>query len=170
MKVPNYVHTSSRIENVTAKLVDLFRPTFFFRPKPPKVAIIKTKSATIASFFCPPFYMLLAVFLFLLSFFFVRVILELIRPKKLAFWRLFTQMTANFVRLVFENSAKHTYTQALLSIYCIAAPQGGSSAIYKLSASRLLTLSLPNLIKTNCDQISKFHFVKSWTTNSTLWK
>ena len=169
MKVPNYVHTSSRIENVTAKLVDLFRPTFFFRPKPPKVAIIKTKSATIASFFSPPFYMLLAFFLFLLSFFF-RVVLELIRPKKPAFWRLFTQMTANFVRLVFENSAKHTYTQALLSIYCIAAPQGGSSAIYKLSASRLLTLSLPNLIKTNCDQISKFHFVKSWTTNSTLWK
>ena len=52
------------------------------------LAIIKTKSATIA------FFLLLA-----LSF----------SPKKHAFWRFFTQMTANFLRLVFKKSARYTY-------------------------------------------------------------
>ena len=63
-----------------------------------KVAIIKTKSATIA------FFSFSSLFLLLLSFSFVTVILELLGLKKPAFARLFTQMTANFVRLVFNKS------------------------------------------------------------------
>ena len=86
-------------ENVLPKWT--FCVQTFFRPKTiSKVAIIKT---TIA------FFLLLlsfsSLFLFLLSFSFVTVILELLGPKKPAFWRLFTQMTANFVRLVFKKSA-----------------------------------------------------------------
>ena len=84
------------------KLEDPFRSTVSFRPKTTlKEAIIKIRSATIASFSTPSFF-LLALFL------------ELMKPKKLAFWSLFTQMTTNFVRLVFEKWARHTYTQALL--------------------------------------------------------
>ena len=56
----------------------------FFFPPVSNVAIIKTKSATIAFFSSPPFF-LLALFLFLLSFSFVSVILEFIGPKKLPF-------------------------------------------------------------------------------------
>ena len=56
--------------------MDLFRPTVFFRPKTiSKVVIIKTESATIAFFSSPPF---LLVALFLISFCFVTVILELL--------------------------------------------------------------------------------------------
>ena len=73
--------------------------SFFFISK---VAIIKTKSVTLLFFFS-------SLFLFLLSFSFVTVILELLALKKLAFWRLFTQMTANFVRLVFKKSATFTW-------------------------------------------------------------
>ena len=42
-----------------------------------------------------------SLFVFLLSFSFVTVILELFGLTKPYFWRLFTQMTANFVRLGF---------------------------------------------------------------------
>ena len=42
-------------------------------------------------------------FLFLLSSFFVAVILELLMLKKRAFWCLFTQVTANCVTLVFKK-------------------------------------------------------------------
>ena len=58
-----------------------------------------------------------SLFLFLLSFSFFTVILELLRLKKPAFWHLFTQITANFVRLVFKKFAlnihtyKHIYIQ-----------------------------------------------------------
>ena len=56
--------------------MDIFRPTVFFRPKTiSKVVIIKTESATIAFFSSPPF---LLVALFLISFCFVTVILELL--------------------------------------------------------------------------------------------
>ena len=65
--------------------MDLFPSNiFFFFPPVSNVAIIKTKSATIAFFSSPPFF-LLALFLFLLSFSFVSVILEFIGPKKLLF-------------------------------------------------------------------------------------
>ena len=47
-----------------------------------------------------------SLFLFLLSFSFVSVILELIEPKKLAFWRLLTRLTTNFEKFVFKNSAR----------------------------------------------------------------
>ena len=88
--------------------IDLFRPTVYFRPKTiSKVAIINTKSATIAFFSFPPFFLL--ALSFFLSFSFVGVILELIGFKKPAFWRLFNRMAADFVRLVFKKSPTHTY-------------------------------------------------------------
>ena len=64
--------------------MDLCVEQFFFG----KVAIIKTKSATIAFFSSPPFLFLalsFSPFLFLLSIFFVIMILELLRLKKHAF-------------------------------------------------------------------------------------
>ena len=79
--------------------------SFFFRPK--KVSIIKTKSATIV--FSLLLLSLSLLLLFLLSFSFVGVILELIGLKKPAFWQLFTQMTADFVRLVLKKSARYIY-------------------------------------------------------------
>ena len=93
--------------------MDLLHPTVFFGQKlSPKVAIIETKSAAVALFL-----LLLSfssLFLFLLSFSFVTVILELLGLKKPAFWCLFAQMTANFVRLVFKKSARHTYVQTII--------------------------------------------------------
>ena len=86
--------------------------SFFGQKLSPKVAIIETKSAAVALFL-----LLLSfssLFLFLLSFSFVTVILELLGLKKPAFWCLFAQMTANFVRLVFKKSARHTYVQTYL--------------------------------------------------------
>ena len=73
--------------------MDLSRPTVYFSAKISKVAIIKTKSATIAFFSSPPF--LLLPLPFLLSFSFVTVILEILGVKKPAIWNRFTQMTAN---------------------------------------------------------------------------
>ena len=35
------------------------------------------------------------------------MILEFLELKKPTFWRLFSEMTANFVRLVFEKSARY---------------------------------------------------------------
>ena len=76
--------------------MDFFGPTAFFRPKTiSKVAIIKTKSATI-SFFSLLLLSSSSLFLFLLSFSFVSVILELIAHEKPAFWRLFTQNDGKF--------------------------------------------------------------------------
>ena len=65
--------------------MDLLRSTFFFLAK---VAIIKTKSATIAFYSSPPFLLLaLAPFFFLRSYDFgaVPMILELVGLKKSAF-------------------------------------------------------------------------------------
>ena len=64
---------------------------------------MNTNNAAIA-FFSLPLLSSSSLFLFLLSFSFVSVILKL---KKPAFQRLFTQMTANFVRLVFKKSARY---------------------------------------------------------------
>ena len=85
----------SRIsENVTANWTFCVQQFFFSA----KVAIVNTKSATI------DFSLLLvsssSLFLLLLSFSFVRVILEQIGLKKPAAWRLSIQMTANFLWLV----------------------------------------------------------------------
>ena len=79
--------------------MELLRPTMFFSTK---VAIIKTKSASIALFSSPTF------FLVALSFSFVSMILKLIELKTPAFLRLFTQMTANFDSLVFKKPARYT--------------------------------------------------------------
>ena len=102
---------SSRIfENVIAKWTFCVQQ-FFFRPIS-KVAIIKTESATIAFFFFS------SLFLFLHSFSFIRVIFELLGFKKPAFWRLFAQMNANFVTLVFKKSVRDTSCQTHPS-YCL---------------------------------------------------
>ena len=88
--------------------MDLLRLTVFFSAK---VAIIKPRSATIVFFSLSLSLLLLSYsspFLFLRSFSFVTVMLELLRLKKHAFWRLFTQITANFVRLVFKKSVRCT--------------------------------------------------------------
>ena len=79
-----------------------FASNSLFRPKTLQVAIIKTKSTTTAfSLLLPSFS---SHFLFFsLSFSFVTVIWKLLGLKKPAFWRLFTQLTANFLRLVFKN-------------------------------------------------------------------
>ena len=100
--VPNkWPCTSSRVfENVIAKWI--FCVQQFFRPKISKVANIKTKSATIAFFSSPTF------FLLALSFYLSPFVLELIGFKKPAMWRLFTQMTSNFVRFLFKTSVRHT--------------------------------------------------------------
>ena len=88
--------------------MDLLRPTVFFRSKTiSKVAIIKARSVTLAFF--PLLLSFRSLFLFLLSFAFVAMILELLGLKKHAFWRLSTQMTKNFVRLVFKKSARYTF-------------------------------------------------------------
>ena len=96
-----YIYISSRIfENVTAKWN--FCVQQFFSAK--KVTL--TKKLRVQPL---PFFLLLlsssSLFLFLLSFSFFSVILELIGPKKPAFWSLFTQMTVIFARLVFKKSA-----------------------------------------------------------------
>ena len=77
-----------------------FASNSVFRPKTiSRVAIIKTKSATIAFFSSHPFLLLalsFSPFLFLCYY------------DCRAFWLLLTQMTANFSRLVFKKSATHT--------------------------------------------------------------
>ena len=72
---------------------------FFSAKTISRVAIIKTKSATIAFFSYPPFLLLalsFSPFLFLCYY------------DCRAFGLLLTQMTANFFRLVFKKSATHT--------------------------------------------------------------
>ena len=66
---------------------------------------MKTKRATIAFFFLLLLFFS-SLFPFVLSFSFVTMILEDLGLKKRTFWRFFTQMTANFVRVVFKKSAK----------------------------------------------------------------
>ena len=60
-----------------------------------------------------------SLFLFLLSFSYVTMILELLGLKKPAFWRLFTEMTRNFVRLVFKipNTPYRIYGKDDIYIY-----------------------------------------------------
>ena len=99
-----HLNISSRIfEIVTGKWI-FFVQKFFFSSQISKVAIIKTKSATIAIFF-----LLLSsstLFLLLLSFSFVSVILELIAPTKTCLLTPFRSNHCNFVRLVFKKSAR----------------------------------------------------------------
>ena len=80
-----------------------FASNSLFRPKTLQVAIIKTKSTTIAFFLFSFLPSPRTFFFFSLSFSFVTVIWKLLGLKKPAFWSLFTQLTANFLRLVFKN-------------------------------------------------------------------
>ena len=99
-----YIYLAGFLKKVTPKYT--FRQNSFFRPK---VAIIKTKSATIAFFLFSSF---LPPRCFFFSFFyFAGVIFELIGRKKPAFWPFFTQMVASLVnRFVFLKNR--------LDIYC----------------------------------------------------
>ena len=63
----------------------------------PSTAVNKLTGLLLLSFFF--------LFLFLLSFYFVTVILEILGLKKPAFWHLFTQMTTHFVRVGFQKIA-----------------------------------------------------------------
>ena len=79
-----HLNISSRIyENITGKWT--FSSNSFFFGQIFKVAIIKTKSATIAVFLFSSFLPPRSFFLFLLSFYFVSVILELIASTKPVF-------------------------------------------------------------------------------------
>lgn len=72
-------------------------------PVASKVATEKTKITTMFfSFSSTPFFLLAISFPSLVWF------CSLSGPKKPAFWRLFTQMTAPFVRLVSKQSARYT--------------------------------------------------------------
>ena len=76
-------------------------------PEYPWIAIIKTKSATIAFFSSPP---VRFSSLFLLFFYFSFAgagIIELIRRKKPTLWPFFNQMAVNFVRFVFKRCARN---------------------------------------------------------------
>ena len=92
----NFLYNYSRLFGflITLSPNGPFASNSFFRPKTiSRVAIIKTKSAAIVFFFSSP-----RSFFFSFPFsVFVTVIFELLGLKKLAFWRLLTQMTANFV-------------------------------------------------------------------------
>ena len=107
--VENSSYISSRIfDNVIAKWT--FCVQQFFSTKNYLQSShyhVKTKSAAIF------FFLLLlsfsSLFLFLLSFSFFTVILELLGLKKPAFWRPFSQMTANFVGLDFKKSATYIW-------------------------------------------------------------
>ena len=80
-----------------------FASNSLFRPKTiSKVVIIKTKSATIAFFSSPPFVLLA---LYFSPFLFLRYCdFEASRAQQTC---LLTQMTANFVRLVFKKWARY---------------------------------------------------------------
>ena len=91
--------------------MDLLRLTVFSGQKlSPKYVLsyYKNKECNHCVFLFSWVLLFSSLFLFLLSFSFFTVILELLRLKKPAFWHLFTQITANFVRLVFKKFAKHT--------------------------------------------------------------
>ena len=103
--------SSPIFENVITKWT--FCVQQFFSAKNSKVAIIKLRVQ-------PFLFSLLLLFfsslsLFLLSVSFVTVILELLWLKKPAFWRLFTQMTANFVRSFSRKSTR--CCQTILPIF-----------------------------------------------------
>ena len=76
-------------------------------PEYPWIAIIKTKSATIAFFSSPPV-RFSSLFLLFFSFSFAGAgIIELIRRKKPTLWPFFNQMAVNFVRFVFKRCARN---------------------------------------------------------------
>ena len=88
--------------------MDFFGPTAFFRPKTiSKVAIIKTKSATVSFFlfssFLPP-----RSFFFSFPFPSLEWFWSWSRTKNLPFDAFSLKMTANFFKLVFKKSARCT--------------------------------------------------------------
>ena len=68
--------------------------------------------------------------------FFVNLILELLGLNKRAFWRLFTQMTAKFLRLVFKKSARYILYKLrdlarLFTVPCFCVRSSRYSASYR---------------------------------------
>ena len=95
-----------------------FASNTFFRPKIiSKVAITKTKSAT--AFFSSPPFLLLALSFGSFPFPSLLWFWSFSGLKKRAFWRFFTQMTANFVRLVVKKSARYIYIYTCLHSHVI---------------------------------------------------
>ena len=83
-----WLYISRRIfDKVIARWTFWVQQFFFLATTISRVAIIKTKGATIVFFSSPPFLLLALSFSSFL--FFVTVILEVFRLKKPAFWRLF---------------------------------------------------------------------------------
>ena len=84
-----------------------FASNSFFRPKTiSKVAITEKLRMQPLPFFSSHRFLLLAPSFSPFPF---PVILELLGLKKPAFWRLFTHMTANFLRLVFKKSVRYKW-------------------------------------------------------------
>lgn len=80
-----------------------------------KVAIIKTKIATIVFFPSPPFF--LCALSFSPSLFFRLRVFQQFGRKKPVFWPFFTQMTANLVtKFVFTKSARYIYINIYLRL------------------------------------------------------
>ena len=112
-----YIYLAGFLKKVTPKYT--LRQNSFFRPK---VAIKKTKSATIAFFLFSSF---LPPRCFFFSFFyFADVIFELIGRKKPAFWPFFTQMVASLVnRFVFLKNRLDIYCR--MYSFCTVNPRYG---------------------------------------------
>ena len=106
------------MDHVTLPPKGSFASNGIFRPKISKEATIKTKSETVAFFYSPPFLPLAlccSPFLFLHYRDF---------GASRALRRLFNEMTAKMVRLVFKNSA--TYTQHEMWNFTSLSDSGGN--------------------------------------------
>ena len=109
-----------------------------------------TKSATIA-FFSSPFFLLALSFS---SFLFLHWC-DFGAYQESAFWQLFTQMTADFVRLVFKNSARHTCVSSSYTHYFLSSLQSCFlvPTIDKPTRVRSTSTTLIDIFINNPDQV-----------------
>ena len=132
---------SGIFENVIAKWTFRVQQFLFFGQKlSPRVPPLFFFSLLLLSFS--------SLFLFLLSFSYVTVILEILGVKKPVFWSLFIQMTANFVRLVFKKSARYVYKkniQLVITVFkqhhaygCLFNSVGGRASETTLEAVKII--------------------------------
>ena len=127
---------------------------------------MKTQSTTIAFFRFSP---LFSPRSFFFLFFFLPLYCDFgaSRLKKPAFWRLFTQMTANFVRLVFKKSVWYmllnisiAWTNGLVTKLYSTVNIAVSSLLPKWSISKLINrctryIKMPHLHQLNMLQKNK---------------
>ena len=124
-------------------------------PEYPWIAIIKTKSATIAVFSSPPV-RFSSLFLLFFSFSFAGAgIIELIRRKKPTLWPFFNQMAVNFVRFVFKrcarniNSCKQNTAMLIAKQLSMATiPLCFASGVVQCSTISIAVFFLQNLMST----------------------